>query len=294
MDSRSPLDQTQNTIFLDGVHQGKNAWWQYVLSISLILVCLRLGIPLIRWAERQSADALWHYVSVHLAFLFLLGGLFLAVKWVHQRPFCTLVCPGTSLRLERLGQGLVVWLLLLSIAPLLEIGLHPLAYQWTFAAEQWLVWLPLVLLLTPLQAATEELLFRGYLLQGMSLLSRNFWFLTLSNSLLFASLHLSNPEASSSQGWAFLFYFVAGFFPALITLKDGSLELAIGYHIANNLFVALLVKPKVSVLDTPAILTATGDLDLRLGLVIFGLAAIVFYYVFFARRLGVGFSRHDL
>jgi membrane protease YdiL (CAAX protease family) len=49
-------------------------------------------------------------------------------------------------------------------------------------------------LLTSIQASAEELLFRGYLLQGTGLVTRRTVLLTVVNGVLFAVLHLSNPE----------------------------------------------------------------------------------------------------
>jgi membrane protease YdiL (CAAX protease family) len=54
-----------------------------------------------------------------------------------------------------------------------------------------------------------------------------------------------------------LTFFVLGAFLAWISLKDGSLELAIGVHAANNLVAGLVVTFPDSVLPTPAILTTT-------------------------------------
>jgi hypothetical protein len=54
-----------------------------------------------------------------------------------------------------------------------------------------------------------------------------------------------------------LTFFVLGAFLTWISLKDGTIELAIGIHAANNLMAGLLVTFPESVLPTPAILTTT-------------------------------------
>ena len=110
------------------------------------------------------------------------------------------------------------------------------------------------IVLTPYQAAMEEVFFRGYLTQGLSLITNNKIFLITVPSVLFSAGHLSNPEAtglglSPYMSWLFIF----AVFSSLLTLRDGGIELAVGYHSLNNLWVGLVTNSEVSSLTTPSL-----------------------------------------
>jgi hypothetical protein len=127
------------------------------------------------------------------------------------------------------------------------------------------------------------LFFRGYLVQAGSLISRNWIFLAIWSGVLFAIPHFLNPEVASNTWVMMMSYFVLGAFLAWISLKDGTIELAIGVHAANNLMAGLLVTFPESVLPSPAILTTTHfDPVYSLVTVIFFCA--LFYLLVFVRR----------
>jgi membrane protease YdiL (CAAX protease family) len=73
-----------------------------------------------------------------------------------------------------------------------------------------------------------------------------------------------------------LYYLMMGAFFALVTLRDGRLELAIGAHAANNLFVALLVNAGNSGMPTQAVWQTRGDSSLY-GLLATLVIAVTFY-----------------
>ena len=66
--------------------------------------------------------------------------------------------------------------------------------------QRWLPFVLAALLLTPLQCAAEELVFRGYVLQGLGRLLRNPLVLVVLSGLLFAIPHLLNPEVDGEGG----------------------------------------------------------------------------------------------
>ena len=57
----------------------------------------------------------------------------------------------------------------------------------------------------------------------------------------FGLLHLGNPEVGKLGYGIMIFYIGTGFFLGIMTLMDEGLELALGFHAANNLITALLV-----------------------------------------------------
>jgi len=69
---------------------------------------------------------------------------------------------------------------------------------------------------------------------------------------------------------------------ALIALRDGRLELAIGLHAANNVFLALVANYEGSAIATDAVFTAR-ELDPWYSLVMLVAGGLAFYWWFFGR-----------
>lgn len=85
-----------------------------------------------------------------------------------------------------------------------------------------------VLLTTPLQAAGEEYLFRGYLLMAVGSLFRNRWVAILTTALLFALAH-------GAQNFPLFFdRFSFGLIAGWLVTKTGGLEAGIALHVLNN------------------------------------------------------------
>jgi uncharacterized protein len=147
--------------------------------------------------------------------------------------------------------------------------MYPGRYSLTFDASRFFPFMVAVLLLTPIQAATEELLFRGYFMQGLGVITRRIAVIATLSSLVFGAVHLWNPEVER-YGLAVMAaaYFMSGLMFATVALRDGRLELAIGLHAINNVFTALIANNEGSVLQTSSIFTSPLD-------PVFSLAALV-------------------
>jgi membrane protease YdiL (CAAX protease family) len=285
--------------YLNAVRRGKNAWWRYLLSFVLIIFFwLILGsTPLLIWLAADQLtddiltvptgeDQILQYVVLSLSFCFLALGLYLVVTGIHQRQFRSLIRPDARVSLQRIALGGGVWFLLIAVTYLIEVGIAPSHFALTVDWQKWLLFLPLALIFTPIQTTAEELLFRGYMLQSLSLVVRSRWLLIGISSLIFGALHMGNPEVTTTNSpiWLAFTYIAFGVFLAIVTLKDNSLELAIGCHAANNFFLAILVRDQVSALNAPAILTREVSPDAQVEFFLFVIQAAVFYYVFFRKR----------
>lgn len=231
--------------FIEVARRGSNEWWRYIAGIVLVSACwvggeVLIALPVFpQEADATGADLLL-FVALLLSFAPALGGVWLVVRFLHGRPFLSLITPRERIGWNRLAIGFGVWFAISAGASALEALLHPGRYQ---PNPQPLTVLPFLLvgtLLIPIQAGAEELFYRGYLLQGMGLLIRQTLLLAALNGLLFALSHAGNPETVASFAKVLLIYLLAGFFWALITLRSGTLELALGAHIANNLFTAVV------------------------------------------------------
>ena len=295
-------NEIKPTGFLDQVRLGQTEWYRYFFGLFLtlffwfILGSLFVVVPLV-WTMIDGnpetavdletglltgVDAIINYVALNLSFGMLIVGLFITVRFVHGRPFRSLITPFSQLNWRRLGQGFGLWLILVTLASVVEYLLNPDIYTVVFNARRFLPFALVVLLLTPMQTTAEELLFRGYLLQATGHWGRNFWLLALVNGILFMIPHLGNPELAADAILLPLFYLSIGAFFAFITLRDNSAELAIGAHAANNLYAALFANYTNSALQTESIFLVT-ELDAVYALVSFWVMAILFAVVLLRR-----------
>lgn len=296
--------------FLAAATQGKNHWWRYLLGIFITLTfylilgtiaaivlffCFQSDALSMVTATNSGATAaltekmnkflttpsIGGYLSVNVPFVFGFMGLCLAVVGIHRRSFLGLIRFNLPLRWQRILAGAFVWSCISLIGTGIDYLVHPKNYLWSFTNDWWVI-LPIALIITPLQTSFEELFFRGYLMQGMALLTHNRFALILSNGILFMLPHLGNPEMQ--RGWITgLGYLAIGVLLAAITIRDNGLELALGVHAANNLQ-GLLFSTKDSALPLFSLwqiqITNPPLVDTIAALV----SCAVFYAVFFWRQ----------
>jgi uncharacterized protein len=297
--------------YLDAVYQGKNDWWRYVLGVLLILgVGLVVGaivgviVGLIFLLLSQSDLAILSdskrfeqallelfeqptipgFIGQNLQFVVLMAGIAIAVKLIHGRKFRSLISPTATFSTGRFLTGFGLWFGLMGILVGISAIGSPGEFVVTLEPLKWLGLLLAVLILTPIQTGAEELFCRGYLTQGLGLLTRNRLLLISLPSMLFAAAHFTNPEMGRGAVWMGLNYWAFGVFLAAITLRDDRLELAWGVHAANNMFIFLIVNSTDSALKTPSIWTTGANDDPRSSLVALLVQAGIFYWVIFGRK----------
>lgn len=98
---------------------------------------------------------------------------------------------------------------------------------WVGWAE-YLPMLALIVVVVPFQAAGEEYVMRGTLLQVIGAWTKSPWPAIAITSLVFALVHMTNIEAST-------FIFAMGAVSAWLAIQTGGLEAGIAEHAINNL-----------------------------------------------------------
>ncbi len=280
--------------YIDAARRGKNTWLRYLLGILLILffwLVLGQGLFLIlvdafggSLVDLSPLGPFQFYLAFNATFLPFLVGIVLAVVLIHRRGLRTLVTPRSSINKKRIAQGFGLWFALLCVSSLVGFLLTPSSLSFGPDLAAFVPFALLTLIITPIQTTTEELFFRGYLVQGATLITRSAIFLILVSGVLFVLPHLTNPEALEGGIPAALLYFVLGAFLALISLKDGTIELAIGAHAANNLFGGLMVSYSGSALgETPSLFYLADRGDPWFAVVpILAISALFYVLVFVA------------
>ena len=272
--------------YLAAADIGSNDWWRYVLGVIFIAACWIGGGGYVYMQVLEiPLGAVSNFVALNASILMLLVAVVVAVIVLHRRPWLTLITPYPAIDWRRVMLGAMVWGVLLLLGAAAENLIFPGRYSWTADWSRWLPFVAAALLLIPLQCLAEELMFRGYLVQGLARLSRHPVFLVVTSSVLFTLPHLFNPEVEAYGAWIMAAnYFAMALFFATIALRDGRLELAIGAHISNNLLLALGVNYAGSVFETPSLFTA-NTLDPVYSLVTLLLGAAVFHLWVFRVRL---------
>ncbi|MEP0914813.1 type II CAAX endopeptidase family protein [Leptolyngbya sp. GB1-A1] len=265
--------EVKDATYVEAAGWGKYRWWRYVLGLMIILfawmVAANVASALVAFAlgGQEGVAALGQldfaafgpvggFVVVMAGFPVFLAGILIAVSLIHQRHPRTLVTAREKISWRRVGHGFVAgfvpWVLLGGLGQYL---LYPDTFSFNSDLKTFALFVPIALILTAIQTTTEELFFRGYIVQGASLIWSNRVFLAIVSAVIFTLPHATNPE-SQEGGWIgmFLGYFVGtGLLYAIVSLIDGTTELAIGAHFANNIAYFLLFNWSGSFFAAPAL-----------------------------------------
>ena len=100
-----------------------------------------------------------------------------------------------------------------------------------FAVQKdfWL-FLAAIVITSPIQAAAEELFFRGYLMQALGSMVSRPWFGVVGSSVVFALMHGTQNLPLFVDRLAF------GLLAAALVWRTGGLEAGIAAHVVNNVF----------------------------------------------------------
>jgi hypothetical protein len=189
-----------------------------------------------------------------LSFVGMMLGIVFSNKFIHHNTFNTLTTSRKKIDFSRITYSFLLWGFIVSFMLLMGYILYPDNYEINFKAGPFIVLVLIAIILIPIQSSAEEYLLRGYMMQRIGIITRNRWFPLLFTSVIFGLLHSFNPEITEFGNSVYIFYVSSGLFAGIITLMDEGLELAIGWHVANNFFTALLVTSDWSALQTHSIL----------------------------------------
>lgn len=255
----------------------ENVFWKYLLG-SFILFCASLvgqlpfifGVYIKSYKEKipypNTYEATVGFLDSNLAlflmlvsFVFVFFQLYALVRFFHKQSFLQLITSRNSIDWHRVFFSFSIWAGITIISTVVVYILYPEDFIVQFDWIPFLLLFVIGLLLFPFQIGSEELIFRGYLMQGFGNLAKNKWFPLLMTSLIFGMLHIANPEVDK-MGYSILIYYIGtGLFLGIITLMDEGMELALGFHFANNFIAALLVTSDWTAFQTHSILKSTSD-----------------------------------
>jgi membrane protease YdiL (CAAX protease family) len=255
-------------MFIEQGINKKNKFGKYLLGSVLIITASFFGqLPMFLAIEYEvffeekkypSSDAeLYHFFEPNLnlfllliSFLFALIGIYFVVRFLHHQTMLSIVTARKNIDWKRVLFSFGIWTIITIISTLVMVYFYPSDFKINFQFFPFIILSVIATLLVPIQTSVEELVFRGYLMQGFANLSMNKWFPLLMTSIIFGAMHLFNPEVSKLGNIVMVYYIGTGLFLGVLTLMDEGMELALGFHAANNLIGALLVTSDWSVFQT--------------------------------------------
>jgi membrane protease YdiL (CAAX protease family) len=293
-------------MFIEQTFKAKTDWWRYILGIIVIFIGWQVigVIPLLLVAFYEAGnfntfiagaetgfvnlgiDPNFYLLLLIITFTCGLLGIWFAVKYIHEQPFKEVTTAREKVDWSRIRYAF--FMVVLINLPLFIIGylLEPEAFQWNFDPIPFFVLSVIAILFLPLQTSFEEYLFRGYLMQGLGLLARNKWVPLIFTSVMFGLLHGLNPEVEKVGYIMFVFYIGTGFLLGIMTLMDEGMELALGFHAANNIFAAILVTTDWTAFQVPALLIDISEPSAGFDIVAPVVIIYPIYLYILARKYG--------
>jgi membrane protease YdiL (CAAX protease family) len=290
--------------FLNNASEGKNNWWRYLLTVIVslvggsllagIILGMLLAVVSIFFAGEVSniypfiqstiSNPIFLVVLVGISYTISVFLFYICLRFVHHKKFLSVINTVSRLRWKLLLKGLVLWALILFILSLPSLIFNQGGYEITYNSKSFLILLIICLLAFPIQASFEEILFRGYLMQGFSLVSKKPWVPLVLTSLIFGSVHVLNGTNLYMDLSIVASTFIIGMMLGIIALGDNGIETAMGVHIANNLYVALFFNSTDSGLPGLPSMVTTQASEPFSGLPFLILAAILMIAILFWGR----------
>lgn len=274
-------------MFIEQAFKGKNDWWRVFLTTIITCGVFILNFIMYFFLSKEDIDQTYELMKAFpnwlslimnlVPFAFLLGLLFLMVRGLHERSILSLTTARNKIDFKRFffSLGLIVFLTLVTFG--ISYYYDNSMILWNFNPLKFAVLLIISLLLFPFQIGLEEYLFRGYFMQQIGIVARNRWMPLLITSVLFGLLHSANPEVAEMGFGVMVFYIGTGLLLGIMTLMDDGMELALGFHLGNNLMAALLITSDFSALQTDAVFKYSNKVNPSAALIEMIVSIVILY-----------------
>lgn len=315
---RTPYDPDHS--FLDFARVGRWGTGSYVLGTILILIAwfiigglltaviagfgLVFGSGSEELLSGDSADPFsfgtdsdlglppWAFMFMTLiGFLPFGASVLLVVRYVHGRPWQSVITPFRRVNWSLVAKGALMWAVPMIGFALIGLALGFDDMSWNYDPAKFWPFAIVVLALTFIQTSSEELFFRGYLGQWLASRRRSIFFISLITALVFASVHIPNALLLGFGGGlvemvvGMVPYFAIGFVLAWVSYTSGTIELALGAHFLNNLLAFLLVS--TDDLPVDGALFEAGETN-AFSTAVTGLLSCVIFWLLVRRSKGSG------
>ena len=253
--------------FIAQAFKGKTNFYNYFFGVILAFIFQALGfIPLgivkiYIDLDKHVSIAVNPGINNNMFFLLVviipsamaLWGLYLWITKIHKLPFLKVLTSRQRFDIKRVMYAFLILFITIIAFLIIDLVFNSSNYILNFKPLPFFFLLFISFILLPLQTSSEEVLFRGYLMQGFGVLTRSRLLALIFTSTIFGLLHFANPEVDKLGYILLLSYIGTGFFLGIVALMDEGIELTIGLHAANNISVALFVTTNWSAFQTDAL-----------------------------------------
>lgn len=258
------------------IAKGRNTHWRYLFSLLVILAfMLVLGTiayviavlvtglinpNLIDFEDLVISDPLVDFYLYHVVNIMTVLGMWIAARTILKRKLISFITPYERINWSKIFYGFCIAFGLFAVFALIDYAIFPNDYLFNDFDGTKFAWLLVAcFLLVPIQTTSEELLFRGFLLQWAGKITKNPILLMLIIGGIFGSLHFTNPEMEHGAFWVAIDYLAMGFIWTYISIKTNGSEYSIGAHAANNMFLCIFLTMEDTVVgEIPSLFVVTN------------------------------------
>lgn len=256
--------------FFENARVGKNHWLLYVAILVLGYIAAQIPAILFIFAliidkkanggNRQAIremlddgnmnaffDTIPGFIVTILTFVVWLGATWWLFKLFHKRERMTLISGEKKFRKKNFFMGIGAFTIAYGLFWLVSF---PLLYSvigtdFQFDGGRYFVFATIALILLPFQTGSEELIFRGYLMQGLALCTKSKVWALVITSVVFGLMHGCNgPVEEYGFFTAIPVYVFIGFELGLFAILSDGIELPWGIHYASNLIAFTIIGAK--------------------------------------------------
>jgi len=244
--------------------QKKNNWKNYLFSLIVMLLSLCIGslvyLMLNLFLGKDSSylneksmefvglDPIMDLLFSHAIYIVWFIGIWISIRFIQKRKLKSLITSNEYIDWKKILWGFSLYFSLYIFSQLIIFISYPEYFTLNkINITDFLKLFVIGLIFVPIQTTVEELFFRGFLLQWISKKISHPISLSIMVSLIFGIVHFENPEMGRSAIWMGSTYLTASFILTIITVKLGTLELSIGAHAANNMFITWFISDANSV-----------------------------------------------
>ena len=291
---------------LESILGKKNDWWRYLLMFLVVFVTanvigsIPLGIAIVvkrimdgnvSHSDMPDIDEMSKFgldqnltlALLVIPFIISLIAFAYLVKPLHNQSFKAVINGTDSIRWHKFFFAFGVWITIMALYLIVDMATDPDNFILIFSFKKFVPLVFISLLLIPFQSSFEEIMFRGYLSQGVAAWTRNRIAVVFIPAVFFGLMHIFNPEIREYGFWLTMpQYVIFGVVFGLITVLDDGIESAMGAHAANNIFLSIFVTFKSSALQTPA-LFHQRQLDPLKDLIMLVVISVLFVYILFRK-----------
>ncbi len=241
VDNARPMEQLWRTVL--GAVIIAAVWMAW--SVALVLIAAGAGL-----VKREAFATLFGLSETPLGYFDTVAvlmialatlwgftfGVLLVLRLLHKRSLGTLLASNRRFSWTQLGIGALIAAGYLAVSLGLSIAMGNTPRRSELEIGTWLAMMVPFALVIFTQAASEELVFRGYLPQQLAARFGNSLLWGLVPSVAFGLLHAANaPGSPTYAAYYVVIATVMGLVMMAMVWRTGSLAAAMGFHCVNNL-----------------------------------------------------------